>query len=86
MKLIAATIIACLYIFPSLGQIPQAQKQKLESLIEERARNFSEYTTSIQKRSGIFGNKTKRDLEKSNEVLISIDSKTTSALDFLKLI
>jgi hypothetical protein len=55
----------------------RAQKQgpdrtHLEKLLAERAKNFSEYAGSIQKRSGIFGNKTKRDIEKSNEVLMAI--------------
>jgi len=56
---------------------------ELQNLLAERAKNFSEYTTSIQKRSGIFGNKTKSDIQKSNEVLLAIVTLDNDIMDAL---
>ena len=58
-------------------------RMNLQNLLAERAKNFSEYTTSIQKRSGIFGNKTKTDLAKSNEILIAIVTLDNDIMDAL---
>ena len=51
----------------SLGNITELQK-----LLKERKDRFEAYATSADQRSGIFGNKTKKDLEKSREILFQI--------------
>jgi hypothetical protein len=51
----------------SLGDISELQK-----LLKDRKDRFEEYATSADKRSGIFGTKTKKDLEKSREILLEI--------------
>jgi hypothetical protein len=48
------------------------EKEKLKQLINERKEKFDTYFSSIEKRSGIFGNKTKKDLLQSNKVLVEI--------------
>ena len=63
----------------SLGNITELQK-----LLKERKDRFEAYATSADKRSGIFGNKTKKDLEKSREILFQIvktDNNILSELD-----
>src|SRR4051812_44629981 len=47
-------------------------KAELKSLLEERQAKFNSYSASLEKRSGIFGNKTKNDIKKSSEVLIDL--------------
>ena len=53
-------------------------------LLEERKQKFDSYSVSLEKNSGIFGNKTKKDNRRSNEVLIEIvktDNRIISALN-----
>ena len=59
------------------------ERMNLQNLLAERAKNFSAYTSSIQKRSGIFGNKTKTDIQKSNEVLLAIVTLDNDIMDAL---
>ncbi len=47
-------------------------RKDLHDLVEVRRQKFDSYSHSLEKRSGIFGNKTKKDLERSNAVLIEI--------------
>ncbi len=47
-------------------------KERLTILLKERTGKFEKYTKSIDERSGIFGNQTKNDLRKVNDVLIEI--------------
>ena len=71
MKRIALIILVFISTL-AWSQIPTADRMNLQNLLAERAKNFSEYTGAIQKRSGIFGNKSKRDIQKTNEILIQI--------------
>ncbi len=59
------------------------EKQKLKELIDLRKKNFSEYFNSIEQKSGIFGNKTKKDLRSSNEILTSIVRTDNQIIDVL---
>jgi hypothetical protein len=81
-------LVALVLIFSFLHTGAQAQMQmedrmNLQNLLAERAKNFSAYTSSIQKRSGIFGNKTKTDIQKSNEVLLAIVTLDNDIMDAL---
>lgn len=68
-------ITLCLLLFSflplnaqdSLGSIGELQR-----LLNERNLRFGEYVQSAEKKSGIFGNKTKKDLEQSREILLEI--------------
>jgi hypothetical protein len=66
------------------NEILAQDRMNLQNLLAERAKKFSSYTTSIQKRSGIFGNKTKGDIQKSNEVLLAIVTLDNEIMDALK--
>src|SRR5262245_48812691 len=83
MKRFQGIFIFLFVSFNALAQIPMQERLTLQNLLAERAKNFSEYTTSIQKRSGIFGNKTKSDIQKSNEVLLAIVTLDNDIMDAL---
>lgn len=50
----------------------EAQRNKINKLLNERSSRFGQYDNSLGKRSGIFGLKTKRDLQFSNDILRQI--------------
>src|SRR4051794_10858748 len=57
---------------------------ELEKLLKERKLRFDAYAESADQRSGIFGTKTKKDLEQSREILLQIvktDNALLNALD-----
>ena len=76
-------ILLGIIVLPAFSQMQMQDRMNLQNLLAERAKNFSTYTSSIQKRSGIFGNKTKHDIEKSNEVLIDIVTFDNNIMDAL---
>jgi len=48
------------------------QRNKVNHLLTERSAKFGQYDISLTRRSGIFGLKTKRDLQASNDILTQI--------------
>ncbi len=48
------------------------QRNKINQLLDERRAKFSQYDNSLTKRSGIFGLKTKKDMQASNDILTQI--------------
>ncbi len=47
-------------------------RNKMNELMKQRGQQFGSYANSIETKTGIFGNKTKKDLLRSNEILIEI--------------
>jgi hypothetical protein len=72
MKTVSAAVILILVIFKGFSQSDISERQRLQELMEERRSKFESYMQSMQKRSGIFGGKTKKDLEAGNKVLMEI--------------
>jgi hypothetical protein len=74
--IIQKKILLMLMCFISTVALPQKNtfndRKDLQQLLDERKAKFDSYTSSLDKRSGIFGNKTKKDIQASNEVLINI--------------
>ena len=66
----------CAFVLASCVLIAQSSVQRdrmeLRQLLSERQQKFDSFSLSLEKRSGIFGNKTKGDMKASNEVLIEI--------------
>ena len=57
----------------AFAQSPKdSDREKMNELLKQRQEQFGSYSESIEKRSGIFGNKTKRDIKNSNEILTDI--------------
>jgi len=81
------TIMLIIFLIASLrnfGQDKSADRGELQNLLKERKEKFDTYTTSLEKRNGIFGGKSKADIKQSNEVLIEIvrtDNKIISTLN-----
>jgi len=75
MKILKICIAAVLCFLPLMicaKEDPLKDRKDLQNLLQERREKFDSYTSSLEKRSGIFGNKTKKDIQASNEVLINI--------------
>lgn len=50
----------------------QTQRVKINKLLDQRSERFGQYENSLGTRSGIFGLKTKRDMQASNDILRQI--------------
>lgn len=48
------------------------QRQKINSLLADRAQKFNQYTESLDTKTGIFGWQTKKDIRRSGEILMDI--------------
>ncbi len=68
------SIVAFIVFFNhTFGQSPKdSDREKMNELLKQRQEQFGSYSESIDKHSGIFGNKTKRDIKNSNEILTDI--------------
>ena len=67
----------------------EAQRQKVNALLNERSQRFGQFDESLQKRTGIFGLKTKKDMQASIDILkqvVQMDNaifqETKALLDF----
>lgn len=47
-------------------------KEQLQLLLKERKQHFDGYMTSLNEKSGFFGGKSKKDLQKSQDILVEI--------------
>ncbi len=62
------------------------QRNKINQLLEERSARFSQYDNSLSKRTGIFGLKTKRDMQASNDILTDIVLADNNIFSELKIL
>lgn len=76
-------LIALLF---SLYQGPQIDGAKLERMVQERDKLHAQWRSSESKKSGIFGNRTKKDMVETNEWLERIVSKDNQIMDELRMI
>ena len=63
---------------------PDSTRTELLLLLKDRNELFNQYSLSLQKKSGIFGNRTKNDLKDSQEKLVAIiaaDNKIMNSLN-----
>jgi len=69
-------ILVYFFMFSSLAvqaeSTIQADRRELQELLNERKLKFDSFAVAAEKHSGFFGNKTKGDMKRSNEVLIDI--------------
>ncbi|MFC7523943.1 hypothetical protein ACFQRK_08330 [Parapedobacter sp. GCM10030251] len=70
-------LVGCMISF-SFGQAGsdttgyELQRQKVNKLLAERSQRFGQFNESLQKRTGIFGLKTKKDMQASIDILKQI--------------
>lgn len=50
----------------------ERQREKINNMLDQRSGKFGQYTESLNKRTGIFGLKTKKDMQKSIDILLDI--------------
>ncbi len=62
------------------------QRNKINQLLQERSAKFSQYDNSLSKRTGIFGLKTKRDMQASNDILTQIVLNDNNIFSELKVL
>lgn len=62
------------------------QRNKINKLLEERSFKFSQYDNSLRRKSGIFGLKTKKDMQASNDILTQIVLTDNNIFSELKIL
>jgi hypothetical protein len=50
----------------------QLQRKKINSMLAVRSQKFGQYTNSLSEHTGIFGLQTKKDIRRSNDILMDI--------------
>lgn len=70
----------------TLLQGPQFDGAKLERMVQERDQLHGQWRSSESKKSGIFGNRTKKDMVETNEWLERIVTKDNQIMDELRMI
>jgi hypothetical protein len=64
----------------------ELQRKKVNTLLNERSQRFGQYTASLEKRTGIFGLQTKKDIRHSNEILMQIVTTDNHIFKELKIL
>ncbi|MGV8880308.1 MAG: hypothetical protein ACOH2A_14910 [Sphingobacteriaceae bacterium] len=64
----------------------QLQRKKVNGLLTTRTQKFGQYTNSLTERTGIFGLQTKKDIRRSNEILIAIVKTDNNIFKELKVL
>lgn len=78
MKKFILALLVCLNGYALMAQsnpdsvIYEVQRNKINGMLAERGRKFGEYEESLSKHTGIFGLQTKKDIRRSNEILMAI--------------
>lgn len=72
-------------VWLSLLQSDSLDSFKLQKLISERDQLHAEWKTSETKKTGFFGNRTKKDMVETNEWLIRIIQKDNQIMDELRM-
>lgn len=90
MKILAITIFYFLLTLTVFAQNDssayETQRNKINQLLDDRSMKFAQYDNSLNKRSGIFGLKTKRDMQFSNDILREIVLTDNNIFSELKIL
>lgn len=81
-------MLQVIFLFFSLFnlQVPEAGDAKLQLMIQERDQLQAQWKESESKKSGIFGNRTKKDMVETNAWLERILAKDNQIMDELRMI
>lgn len=79
------TILVFLFLSFFSPQSDQQNSAKLEHLVNERQSLHQQWQNSESKKSGIFGNRTKKDMKETNDWLARIIAKDNQIIEELKL-
>jgi hypothetical protein len=78
MKNIFLFAIACFFFTTTFAQANsdslayQLQRKKINAMLERRTQKFGQYDNSLSQHTGIFGLQTKKDIRRSNDILMDI--------------
>ncbi|WP_295772949.1 hypothetical protein [uncultured Mucilaginibacter sp.] len=78
MKTFVLALLTCLNSYALFAQsntdsaVYELQRKKINGMLDERSRKFGQYDESLSKHTGIFGLQTKKDIRRSNEILMDI--------------
>ena len=72
MKEFTLTILFMIYSILVIGNDRDHEKEQLQKLVQEREARFGEYSRAAASRSGLFGNKTRKDLREQVDILTAI--------------
>lgn len=64
----------------------QEQRKKINLLLQERTQKFGQYNVSLTEHTGIFGLQTKKDIRRSNDILMNIVSTDNEIFRQLKIL
>ncbi|MGI4805799.1 MAG: hypothetical protein ACRYFL_13600 [Janthinobacterium lividum] len=64
----------------------QLQRQKINNLLAKRSITFNQYFQSLDMHTGIFGFQTKKDIRRSNEILMDIVKTDNAVFKELKIL
>ena len=64
----------------------QQERKKINAMLAERTQKFGQYSESLSMHTGIFGLQTKKDIRRSNEILIDIVKTDDSIYKELKIL
>ena len=94
MKKLFLLYIICLWhspIFAQAKQNPdslayQLQRTKINAMLDARRKKFGQYDESLRKHTGIFGLQTKKDIRRSNDILMDINKTDDSIFTQIKIL
>jgi len=84
MKFFGILMILISMTASAMASSPDSSREELRELLKQRKILFDEYSASLTKKSGIFGNKTKNNLKESQLKLVELvaaDNKIMSSLN-----
>lgn len=64
----------------------QLQRKKINAMLELRTQKFSQYDESLSQHTGIFGLQTKKDIRRSNDILMNIVKTDNEIFQQLKIL
>lgn len=78
MKIILVGILSCFLFAPAFAQANkdsaayEAQRSRINNMLQQRTQKFGQYDQSLSQHTGIFGFQTKKDIRRSNDILMDI--------------
>jgi hypothetical protein len=94
MKKLFLLYLICLWHAPAFAQTKpnpdslayQLQRTKINNMLEARRQKFGQYDESLRKHTGIFGLQTKKDIRRSNNILMDINRTDDSIFMQIKIL
>jgi hypothetical protein len=94
MKKIALACFACFCCAFSFAQkhsnpdslAYELQRKKINQMLDQRHRKFGQYDESLKKHTGIFGLQTKKDIRRSNAILMDITKTDEAIFEQIKIL